>query len=122
MRVLRVLKLAREAVTQLKTDKAGKPRSPMVTNLVIYFLALFSVVIISSTLIYHAEYTHGELDTVQRTGPNSLRFSAQDLRGDLTGDKVIISGESGVAWDAQWRHCPTCGRATTPGDSSEHMH
>ena len=37
-----MLKLAREAVTQLKTDKAGKPRSPMVTNLVIYFLALFS--------------------------------------------------------------------------------
>jgi hypothetical protein len=70
---------------------------------VIYFLALFSVVIISSTLIYHAEYTHGELDTVQRTGPNSLRFSAQDLRGDLTGGKVIISGESGFdgTWDVK---------------------
>jgi hypothetical protein len=75
----------------------------MVTNLVIYFLALFSVVIISSTLIYHAEFAHGELDTVQRTGTNSLRFSAQDLSGDLTGSKVIISGESGFdgTWDVK---------------------
>jgi hypothetical protein len=75
----------------------------MVINLVIYFLALFSVVIISSTLVYHAEYTHGELETVQKTGPNSLRFTAQDLRGDLSGGKVIISGESGFdgTWDVK---------------------
>lgn len=103
LRVLRVLKLAREAVTQLKTDKGGKPRNPVVTNLVIYFLALFSVVIISSTLIYHAEYGHGEVNSVQRVGTNTLRFTAMDLRGDLTGSKVIISGGSGFdgVWDVK---------------------
>jgi len=53
--------------------------------------------------VYHAEYTHGELETVQRTGPNSLRFTAQDLRGDLNGCKVIISGDSGFdgIWDVK---------------------
>lgn len=72
----------------------------MVTNLVIYFLALFSVVIISSTLVYHAEYQHGEVDSVRRTGTNTLRVQAGDLRGELVGSKVIISGESG--FDGLW--------------------
>ena len=95
MRVLRVLKLARQAVERLRT---GKPNSNMLgMNLVIYALALFSVLIISSTLEYYAEYTNGEVETVAKAGDGLLRFTAPDLRGDLSSDKVVILGHPTIA-------------------------
>jgi hypothetical protein len=53
VRVLRVLKMARIALQQLesRTEKGN----PILTNLKIYFIALFSVVMISSTLMYYVE-------------------------------------------------------------------
>ena len=53
VRVLRVLKMARIALQQLE-NKVEKS-NPILTNLKIYFIALFSVVMISSTLMYYVE-------------------------------------------------------------------
>jgi voltage-gated potassium channel Kch len=54
IRVLRVLKLARTALQDVNSAKEGKS-NPIVANLRIYFIALFSVLMISSTLMYHIE-------------------------------------------------------------------
>ena len=53
VRVLRVLKMARIALNQIQHSLESS--NPIVTNLKIYFIALFSVVMISSTLMYYAE-------------------------------------------------------------------
>ena len=53
VRVLRVLKMARIALQQL--EKKLESSNPILTNLKIYFIALFSVVMISSTLMYYVE-------------------------------------------------------------------
>jgi hypothetical protein len=53
VRVLRVLKMARAALQALEQKVEG--RNPIVTNLKIYFIALFSVIMISSTLMYYVE-------------------------------------------------------------------
>lgn len=54
IRVLRVLKLARTALQDVNSAKEGKS-NPIIANLRIYFIALFSVMMISSTLMYHIE-------------------------------------------------------------------
>ena len=54
IRVLRVLKLARSAMQDVNSAKEGTS-NPIVANLRIYFIALFSVVMISSTLMYYVE-------------------------------------------------------------------
>jgi voltage-gated potassium channel len=53
VRVLRVLKMARIALQQIQTSV--RTSNPILTNLRIYFIALFSVVMISSTLMYYVE-------------------------------------------------------------------
>jgi voltage-gated potassium channel len=53
VRVLRVLKMAKMAVQSLA--HSVKSTNPIVTNLRIYFIALFSVMMISSTLMYFVE-------------------------------------------------------------------
>ena len=53
VRVLRVLKMARIAVQ--KIISSGPSKNPILTNLKIYCIALFSVVMISSTLMYYVE-------------------------------------------------------------------
>ena len=53
VRVLRVLKMARIALQEL--EKKLESSNPILTNLKIYFIALFSVVMISSTLMYYVE-------------------------------------------------------------------
>jgi voltage-gated potassium channel Kch len=53
VRVLRVLKMARIAIQQL--EHKVEASNPILTNLKIYFIALFSVVMISSTLMYYVE-------------------------------------------------------------------
>jgi len=54
IRVLRVLKLARSAMQDVNDAQAGKT-NPLAANLRIYFIALFSILMISSTLMYHIE-------------------------------------------------------------------
>lgn len=54
IRVLRVLKLARSAMQDINSAKDGHA-NPIVANLRIYFIALFSILMISSTLMYHVE-------------------------------------------------------------------
>ncbi len=53
VRVLRVLKMARIALQDLELKLESS--NPILTNLKIYFIALFSVVMISSTLMYYIE-------------------------------------------------------------------
>ncbi len=53
VRVLRVLKMARMALQKITTNL--KSSNPILTNLKIYFIALFSVVMIMSTLMYYVE-------------------------------------------------------------------
>jgi len=53
VRVLRVLKMAKMAVQNIA--HSVKSANPIVTNLRIYFIALFSVMMISSTLMYFVE-------------------------------------------------------------------
>jgi voltage-gated potassium channel len=53
VRVLRVLKMARTALQEITTR--GKDSNPIVSNLRIYLIALFSVMMISSTLMYYVE-------------------------------------------------------------------
>jgi len=75
--VLRVLKMARIALQQM--EHKSKSSNPILTNLKIYFIALFSVVMISSTLMYYVEgslyspeaITHGqaELDAHLQANP-----------------------------------------------------
>ncbi len=54
VRVLRVLKMARSTLQQMG-NKSGPPSNPLVMNLKIYMIALFSVMMISSTLMYYFE-------------------------------------------------------------------
>ena len=54
LRVLRVLKLAREAMQQMQAGAAHK-RNPLVANLIIYFITLFSALMIFSSLMYQVE-------------------------------------------------------------------
>jgi len=54
IRVLRVLKLAREAMRQISSVEEEQA-NPLVVNLRIYFIALFSVLMISSTLMFYVE-------------------------------------------------------------------
>jgi len=66
VRVLRVLKIARMALQQMSIP--GNKGNPIVANLRIYLIALFSVMMISSTLMYHFEgglYTKEVMDAGQ---------------------------------------------------------
>lgn len=101
LRVMRVLKLAREAVAKMETDvMEGVRRSPLKINLVIYCLAMFSVIIISSTLEFYAEYRHGEVATVQRVSPTLLRLGSDNLTDEAPSAKISISG--GSPFDGTW--------------------
>ncbi len=54
VRVLRVLKLARAAMSSVG-DISSKKSNPIIVNLRIYLIALFSVMMISSTLMFYVE-------------------------------------------------------------------
>lgn len=68
-RVLRVLKLVRTAVNDSQTQS-----NPIVTNLKIYFIIFFSVLMISSTAMYFVE---GELYT-----PDAMEAGQQELNAN----------------------------------------
>ena len=72
VRVLRVLKMARIALQALqhKVEKSN----PILTNLKIYFIALFSVVMISSTLMYYVE---GNLYSPEAMAKGQAAFDAE---------------------------------------------
>jgi voltage-gated potassium channel len=53
VRVLRVLKMARTTLQEITAQK--KTSNPIIANLRIYLIALFSVMMISSTLMYNVE-------------------------------------------------------------------
>ncbi len=101
LRVMRVLKLAREAVDRVETGvRYEMRRSPLKLNLVIYCLAMFSVIVISSTLEYYAEYSHGDVTSVQRVGGDRLRFQSPDLDDEAPGANLAIAG--GSDFDGTW--------------------
>ncbi len=67
VRVLRVLKMARTTLQQITSQ--SKSANPIVSNLRIYLIALFSVMMISSTLMYYVEggfYTGDALTAGQK--------------------------------------------------------
>jgi voltage-gated potassium channel Kch len=98
IRVLRVLKLAREAMRQITSiDGNGKPTNPIIVNLRIYFIALFSVLMISSTLMFYAE---GHLYTAEAMehGQLLLDQEAQHAGANVTAEKFVpVDPISGVA-------------------------
>ena len=67
IRVLRVLKMAKSALQEIQS--ASESKNPIVANLRIYLIALFSVLMISSTLMYYVEggfYTKDAIEHGQR--------------------------------------------------------
>jgi len=78
VRVLRVLKMAKAALKEL-TNKV-KSANPIVTNLRIYFIALFSVLMISSSLMFFVE---GELYS-----PEALEVGQRELDAKLLIDPL----------------------------------
>jgi len=69
---LRVLKMARIALQAL--EHKVETSNPILTNLKIYFIALFSVVMISSTLMYYVE---GNLYSPEAMAAGQAAFDAQ---------------------------------------------
>ena len=72
VRVLRVLKMARIALQQIQHSIDNS--NPILTNLKIYFIALFSVVMISSTLMFYAE---GNLYSAENMAIGQAALDAQ---------------------------------------------
>ena len=72
VRVLRVLKMARIALQAL--EKKLESSNPILTNLKIYFIALFSVIMISSTLMYYVE---GSLYSPEALAKGQAAFDAE---------------------------------------------
>jgi voltage-gated potassium channel len=74
VRVLRVLKMARVALQALGIGGSKEKSNPILTNLKIYFIALFSVVMISSTLMYYVE---GNLYTAEAMATGQAIYDAE---------------------------------------------
>jgi voltage-gated potassium channel len=81
VRVLRVLKMARIALQALQ-HKAEKS-NPILTNLKIYFIALFSVIMISSTLMYYVE---GNLYSPEAMAKGQAAYDAELKINPLPAD------------------------------------
>ena len=77
IRVLRVLKLARSAMRDVNDSKSGQT-NPIVANLRIYFIALFSIMMISSTLMYYVE---GGLYTTEAMSEGQAHLDATLVQG-----------------------------------------
>ncbi len=85
IRVLRVLKLAREAMRQISSVE-GEQANPLVVNLRIYFIALFSVLMISSTLMFYVE---GHLYTNEAMVHGQQLLDAQAASLGKEADKFV---------------------------------
>jgi voltage-gated potassium channel Kch len=85
LRVLRVLKLAREAMRQISSVE-GEQANPLVVNLRIYFIALFSVLMISSTLMFYVE---GNLYTSDAIAHGQQLLDAQAASMGKEAEKFV---------------------------------
>mgnify|MGYP006285908407 CR=1 FL=1 len=81
VRVLRVLKMARIALQALGHRRESS--NPILTNLKIYFIALFSVVMISSTLMYYVE---GNLYSPEALAKGQAALNAELKANPLPAD------------------------------------
>ena len=81
VRVLRVLKMARIALQ--KISESLESSNPILTNLKIYFIALFSVIMISSTLMYYVE---GSLYSAEAIAHGQAALDAQIAANPLPAD------------------------------------
>ena len=81
IRILRVLKLARSAMQDVNAARDGKTNQ-IAANLRIYFIALFSVLMISSTLMFYVE---GSLYTPDAIADGQIHMDAAAARGEPAG-------------------------------------
>ena len=87
IRVLRVLKLARSAMQDVNDAQTGQV-NPLAANLRIYFIALFSILMISSTLIYNIE---GGLYTADVLAEGQAILDAQLVKdGKAAGSEKFV--------------------------------
>ena len=82
VRVLRVLKMAKMALQSLSADSEAKS-NPLATNLRIYFIALFSVIMISSTMMYFVE---GDLYSPEHIAQGQAHLDEQLKLNPLPAD------------------------------------
>ena len=96
IRILRVLKLARSAMQDVNAAREGKTNR-IAANLRIYFIALFSVLMISSTLMFYVE---GSLYTPEAIAEGQVHLDAASLaKGEPAGTVKFVPTDpiSGVA-------------------------
>ncbi len=87
IRVLRVLKLARTAMLDVNAARDGKTNR-IVANLRIYFIALFSVLMISSTLMFYVE---GSLYTAEAIAEGQMHLDeATVAKGEPAGSVKFV--------------------------------
>ena len=78
LRILRILKLLRVITEQ---SKAKKVKNPILTNLKIYFTALFMIIMICSTLMYYVE---GSLYSKEAIAEGQLNLDNQNRLTNLS--------------------------------------
>ena len=87
IRILRVLKLARSAMQDVNAARDGKTNQ-IAANLRIYFIALFSVLMISSTLMFYVE---GSLYTPEAIADGQVHMdAAATARGEPAGSVKFV--------------------------------
>ncbi len=90
IRILRVLKLARSAMQDVNAAREGKTNR-IAANLRIYFIALFSVLMISSTLMFYAE---GSLYTPEAVAEGQMHLDAASAaKGEPAGTVKFVPSD-----------------------------
>ena len=90
IRILRVLKLARSAMQDVNAARDGKTNR-IAANLRIYFIALFSVLMISSTLMFYVE---GSLYTPEAVAEGQLHLDAiSTAKGEAAGTVKFVPSD-----------------------------
>ncbi len=90
IRILRVLKLARSAMNDVNAARDGQTNR-LATNLRIYFIALFTVLMISSTLMYYVE---GGLYTTEAVAEGQLHLDQiSAAKGEPAGTAKYVPSD-----------------------------
>ena len=105
IRVLRVLKLARTALREARQSKAHMS-NPIIANLKIYFIALFSVLMISSTLMFYVEGHLYSAETIAEKQAE-LDLQAQQARSSIASNQHGVSKGSIQAAPVAKQYVPT---------------